>query len=309
MHAERAFLAASIDQEEHDALEREAQRQRELEAARELAESQNARLEEQKLAATRLRWRAVYLTGALLLTILLAVAAIYFGEVAYRSALTAQANFTRSEAQRLGAEASSLTLSAADPQLIALLSLRSINTQYTVEGDAALTGATALPLPQRIITGHSKGVYSVVFSPDDKYVLTGSYDGTARLIDAQTGQELRQFTANGTGRGVRAIFSPDGQSIFAASNDGTVWKWDVNTGEVQIPSRLRRCADRYRSLAGWQALDHRKLRWNSAVVGCTDRGDDMPVYRPHSPGVGDGFFTGWQIRCLWRNWTRQPDYG
>ena len=35
---ERAFLAASIEQEEHDALEREAQRQRELEAAQKLAE-------------------------------------------------------------------------------------------------------------------------------------------------------------------------------------------------------------------------------------------------------------------------------
>ena len=101
--AERAFLAASIDQEQHDALEREAQRQRELEAAQELAMVKTA--PKTKTAPTRLRWRAVYLTGALLLTILLAVAAIYFGEVAYRSALTAQANFTHSEAQRLGAEA------------------------------------------------------------------------------------------------------------------------------------------------------------------------------------------------------------
>ena len=63
------------------------------------------------------------------------------------------ADFTRSEAQRLAAEASSLMQSRADPQLIALLSLRSINTQYTIEGDAALTGAAALPLPQRIFTG------------------------------------------------------------------------------------------------------------------------------------------------------------
>src|SRR6185436_14309629 len=37
---ERAFIAASIEQQEHDALEREAQRQRELEVARKLAESE-----------------------------------------------------------------------------------------------------------------------------------------------------------------------------------------------------------------------------------------------------------------------------
>ena len=85
-----------------------------------------------------------------------------------------------------------------------------------------------------IFTGHTKGVYSVVFSPDDKYVLTGSYDGTARLIDVQTGQEIRRFIANETERGVRAIFSPDGQSVFAASNDNTIWKWDLKTGEVKF---------------------------------------------------------------------------
>ena len=41
--AERAFLAASVEQEQHDALEREAQRQRELEAAQKLAETEKAR--------------------------------------------------------------------------------------------------------------------------------------------------------------------------------------------------------------------------------------------------------------------------
>jgi len=38
---ERAFLAASLEQEQHDALEREAQRQRELEAVQKLAETQS----------------------------------------------------------------------------------------------------------------------------------------------------------------------------------------------------------------------------------------------------------------------------
>jgi transcriptional regulator with XRE-family HTH domain/energy-coupling factor transporter ATP-binding protein EcfA2 len=49
---ERAFLTASIEQEEHDARQREAQRQRELKAAQELAETQ-------KRTATQLRRRAI----------------------------------------------------------------------------------------------------------------------------------------------------------------------------------------------------------------------------------------------------------
>jgi WD40 repeat protein/transcriptional regulator with XRE-family HTH domain len=238
---ERAFLAASIEQEEHEAREREAQRQRELEAAHELAETQ-------RRTAKQLRRRAVVLLGVLVFALIAALTAGIFANrnstLAMQNASIAQtaqaasaqaiADFTRSEAQRLAAEARSLMQSASDPQLIALLSLGSIDTQYTAEGDVALTGSAALPLPQNILTDHTKGVYSVSFSPDGKYVLTGSYDGLARLFDAQAGQELRQFTANETGRGVKAIFSPDGQTIYAASNDSTVWRWNLKTGEVEL---------------------------------------------------------------------------
>ena len=235
---EQTFLAASIEQEERDAREREAQHKRELEAAQELAETQ-------RRTAKQLRRRAVVLLGVLVFALIAALTAGTFANrnstLAKQNASIAQtaqavskqavADFTRSEAQRLAAEARSLVQSASDPELIALLSLRSINTQYTAEGDAVLTGAAALPIPKKIFTDLIK-VYSANFSPEGKYVVTGSYDGIVRLFEAQTGQELRQFKANDTERGVKAIFSPDGQSIYAASNDGTVWKWGLKTGEV-----------------------------------------------------------------------------
>ena len=234
---EREFLTASIEASEREIQEREAQRQRELESIRKLAASERRRAEEQVHTASQLRKRAYYLGGILVLAIISALTA---GVFANRSsalatqnaaiAATAQADFTRSDAQRLAAVAMSLRRSVADPQLIALLSLRSINTQYTVEGDVALIEAASLPLPQVIFTGHTKGVYSVVFSPDGEYVLTGSYDGIARLFDAHTGKDLRQFT--GHDAGVRAVFSPDGRSILMSSQDGTAEKRDAATGEI-----------------------------------------------------------------------------
>ncbi|MGA9773120.1 MAG: hypothetical protein WBV94_29085 [Blastocatellia bacterium] len=45
----------------------------------------------------------------------------------------------------------------------------------------------------RRFDGHLSSVFSVAFSPDGKYMLTGSWDKTARLWDVKTGIEERRF--------------------------------------------------------------------------------------------------------------------
>ena len=233
---EREFLAASIESSEREAAEREAQRVRELEAAQKLAETQRQRAEEQAQAAKQLNRRARYLGGALLIALIMMLTALFFGDQSRQNAIQAQAantqaiaNFSHAEAQRLAAEATNLMNTKGNSETAALLTLRSLNLEYTPQGDAALLSAINLNYPVQVFTGNKGGVEKVAFSPDDKWILTGSNDHTARLFDAQSGKQLQAFSGHTAGINDIA-FSADGKWVLTASWDKTVRLWDTGTG-------------------------------------------------------------------------------
>jgi len=70
-------------------------------------------------------------------------------------------------------------------------------------------------------------VNGVAFSPDGKRIVTASWDKTARVWDADSGQELRKLEGH-TGYVYGVAFSPDGQRIATASGDNTARVWDAD---------------------------------------------------------------------------------
>ncbi|MEW5938377.1 MAG: hypothetical protein AB1750_01835 [Chloroflexota bacterium] len=67
------------------------------------------------------------------------------------------------------------------------------------------------------------------FSPDGKYVVSGSGDDTLRVWDASTGDEI-SYMPN-IGYTISVSFSPTGKEVLTASTDDTARIWDVNTGK------------------------------------------------------------------------------
>ncbi len=154
---EQDFLEASRGAAGQEQVEREAQRQRELEAAQKLAE-------ERGRSAQRLRRRAYWLGGVLVLALVLAALAGMFGQQSASNAQLANQNYATAEAERLRAEgeanqrataeasaqdaanlATSRFLTAAalsnlelDSQLSAHLALLAFQAYPTYEAESAL---------------------------------------------------------------------------------------------------------------------------------------------------------------------------
>jgi WD40 repeat protein len=77
--------------------------------------------------------------------------------------------------------------------------------------------------------GHDDRVTSVALSRNGKRALTGSADGSVRLWDTTTGQEIRRFF--GALAEVRTVaLSPDGRIAIAGGSIGVVMAWDTESG-------------------------------------------------------------------------------
>lgn len=217
---EREFLAASQALAECEASEREAQRQRELDSARRLAEAERRRAEEQAHSAGQLRKRAIYLTTALIVAIVLAATAGWMGWQARKAGQVA--------ASRELAAASIANLDV-DPERSILLALEAVSTAYTMEAEDALHQSILASRVRLTIPAHKPGAsINVAFSPDGSRLATASADETVKVWDSASGKLL--FTIAGHA----VAFRPDGKQLATVLPDRTVRLWNVETG-AEIP--------------------------------------------------------------------------
>jgi WD40 repeat protein len=77
------------------------------------------------------------------------------------------------------------------------------------------------------LEGHDGGVTSVAFSPDGRYLLSGSLDGTLKFWETETGKEMLTIPAHTFP--VRSVaISPNGRFAVSGGDDKMLKLWDLS---------------------------------------------------------------------------------
>ena len=105
-----------------------------------------------------------------------------------------------------------------------------------VEGARIWDATTGQPVSAPLKHSGTESVTYIAFSPDGRRVVTAAGDNTARVFDAESGNQLSVLSHEGAV--YSAEFSRDGRYVVTASEDKKARVWEVGTGKETGPTLI-----------------------------------------------------------------------
>jgi hypothetical protein len=101
------------------------------------------------------------------------------------------------------------------------------------------------------LAGHTRRVLALCFSPDGRFLTSGSADGSVRVWEVATGKQVHAFAGH-TGPVSTLDVSPDNARLASGSFDRTVLIWDMNAVQKTFLAKKPLDAESFETL--WNEL-------------------------------------------------------
>jgi WD40 repeat protein len=240
-------------------------------------------------AATRRQRGAISaVTAAFVLTAALGVFAWTQRSAAIESQRLAVERARQSRSRELAA--ASVGQLEVDPELSLLLANEAMDSARTSEAVETLRLSLSESRIRETFAGHDRSVVAVGYSSDGERLLSGSYDGTARIWQVRSPND--PLVLDGHRDLIEAAeFSPDGSLVVTASFDGTAKVWDASTGDELATLRGHRSAVHDASFSSDGNLIVTAGHDSTARVWGARTGEHRLTLRGHTRAIYDASFS------------------